>query len=142
MTRLLASFVVAASLVFVGCDTKDDSRKDVNTAADKTANQANDALEKAKDNVDKGVDQAQDAAKDAGKAEANMMEGVEKQINDLISKAKTAVNDKKWSEAEAYIAQAKPMLAKLPQASQDRINANIADVQKMIDAGKQMAPGK
>ena len=142
MTRLLASFVLAASLVFIGCEKKDETAKDVNKAAEKTGEQAADALDKAKGNVDKGVDQAQDAAKDAGKAEAKMMEGVEKQIDDLINKAKDAVKDKKWSDAEAYIAQAKPMIAKLPQASQDRVNANLADVQKMIDAGKQMTPGR
>ena len=142
MNRLLASFVLAAGLVCFGCDTRDDTTKDVNKAADKTANQANDALEKTKDSVNKGVDQAQDAAKDAGKAEANMMANVEKQIDDLINKAKDAVKDKKWSDAEAYIAQAKPMIAKLPQAAQDRINVSLADVQKMIDAGKQLTPGK
>jgi hypothetical protein len=142
MNRLVASLVLVAGLVFVGCDTKDNSQRDVNKAADKTANQANDALNKTKDQVDKGVDQAQDAAKDAGKADAKMMEGVEKQIDDLINKAKDAVKDKKWSEAEAYIAQAKPMIARLPQTSQDRINTSLADVQKMIDAGKQLTPGK
>ena len=142
MNRLLASFVLAAGLVCFGCDTRDDTTKDVNKAADKTANQANDALEKTKDSVNKGVDQAQDAAKDAGKAEANMMANVEKQIDDLINKAKDAVKDKKWSDAEAYLAQAKPMIAKLPQTAQDRINVSLADVQKMIDAGKQLTPGK
>jgi DNA anti-recombination protein RmuC len=142
MKRLLASALIVAGLFFVGCEKKDDSAKDVNQAANKTADQAADSLNKAKANVDKGVDQAQDAAKDAGKAQANMMEGVEKQIDDMINKAKDAVKDKKWSDAENYIAQAKPMIAKLPQASQDRINASLADVQKMIDAGKQLTPGR
>ena len=142
MTRLLASFVLVAGLAFVGCDTKDNTQHDVNKAADKTANQANDALEKAKDSVDKGADQAAGAAKDAGKAEANMVANLEKQIDDLINKAKDAVKDKKWSDAENYITQAKPLIAKLPQAAQDRINASLADVQKMIDAGKTLTPGK
>jgi hypothetical protein len=142
MKRLLTSLVLVAGMIFVGCEKKDESARDVNQAADKTGAQAADALDKAKSNVDKGVDQAQDAAKDAGKAQANMMEGVEKQIDDLVNKAKDAVKDKKWSDAENYIAQAKPMIAKLPQASQDRINASLADVQKMIDAGKTLTPGR
>lgn len=142
MTRLLASFALAAGMIFVGCDSKDDSRKDVNKAAEKTGSQAADALDKAKGNVEKGVDQAQNAAKQGAKAEANNMEAMQKQIDDLIAKAKDAVKDKKWSDAEGYLAQIKAMETNLPQAFQDRINANLADVQKMIDAGKQMTPGK
>ncbi|MBC8109410.1 MAG: hypothetical protein H7Z14_22695 [Anaerolineae bacterium] len=142
MKRLLASFVLAAGLVVVGCDTRDDSQKDVNKAADKTANQASDALEKAKDNVDKGVDHAQDAAKTEAKNAGANMEAVQKQIDDLIAKAKDAVKDKKWSDAEGYIAQIKTMAANLPAEYQTKVNTNLADVQKMIDAGKQLTPGK
>jgi hypothetical protein len=142
MKRLLASFVLVAGMVFVGCEKKEDSNKDVKQAADKTAGQAADALDKTKSNVNSGIDQAKDAAKEGAKAEAANMESLQKTIDDLIAKAKDAVKDKKWSDAENYIAQIKTMETKLPQSAQDMINKNLADVQKMIDAGKQLTPGK
>jgi flagellum-specific peptidoglycan hydrolase FlgJ len=146
MKRFLVSAVIVAGLVLVGCEKKEDSSKDVNQAANKTANQAADSLNKAKSNVNEGADKAKDAAKDAANqatdAAKSNMDAVQKQIDDLINKAKDAVKDKKWSDAENYIAQIKTMEANLPQAAQDKINANLADVQKMIDAGKQMTPGK
>jgi ElaB/YqjD/DUF883 family membrane-anchored ribosome-binding protein len=135
MKRLLASAVIVAGLVFAGCEKKDESAKDVNQAADKTASQAQDALNKAKSNVNDGIDKAKETA-------GSNMEAIQKQIDDLIAKAKDAVKDKKWSDAEGYIAQIKSMETNLPQAVQDKINANLADVQKMIDAGKQLTPGR
>jgi ElaB/YqjD/DUF883 family membrane-anchored ribosome-binding protein len=135
MKRLLASAVIVAGLAFAGCEKKDESAKDVNQAADRTAGQAADALNKTKSNVNEGVNQAKETAG------ANM-EAIQKQIDDLIAKAKDAVKDKKWSDAEGYIAQIKSMETNLPQAVQDKINANLADVQKMIDAGKQLQPGR
>jgi len=134
--------MIIAGLVLVGCEKKEDSSKDVKQAADKTANQAADSLNKAKSNVNEGADQAKDAAKAGGNAAASNVDMLQKQIDDLIAKAKDAVKDKKWSDAEGYITQIKSMETSLPQAAQDRINANLADVQKMIDAGKQLTPGK
>jgi len=142
MKRFLTSAVIVAGLVLFGCEKKEDSSKDVNQAANKTANQAADSLNKAKSNVNEGADQAKDAAKQAGNAAASNVDMVQKQIDDLIAKAKDAVKDKKWSDAEGYIAQVKSMETSLPQSAQDKINANLADVQKMIDAGKQLTPGK
>ena len=142
MKRFLTSAVIVAGLVLFGCEKKEDSSKDVNQAANKTANQAADSLNKAKSNVNEGADQAKDAAKQAGNAAASNVDMVQKQIDDLIAKAKDAVKDKKWSDAEGYIAQVKSMETSLPQPAQDKINANLADVQKMIDAGKQLTPGK
>jgi len=142
MKRFLTSAVIVAGLVLFGCEKKEDSSKDVNQAANKTANQAADSLNKAKSNVNEGADQAKDAAKQAGNAAASNVDMVQKQIDDLIAKAKDAVKDKKWSDAEGYIAQVKSMETSLPQVAQDKINANLADVQKMIDAGKQLTPGK
>ena len=142
MKRFLTSAVIVAGLVLFGCEKKEDSSKDVNQAANKTANQAADSLNKAKSNVNEGADQAKDAAKQAGNAAASNVDMVQKQIDDLIAKAKDAVKDKKWSDAENYIAQIKSMETSLPQVAQDKINANLADVQKMIDAGKQLTPGK
>src|SRR4029078_12832279 len=142
MKRFHTSAVIVAGLVLFGCEKKEDSSKDVNQAANKTANQAADSLNKAKSNVNEGADQAKDAAKQAGNAAASNVDMVQKQIDDLIAKAKDAVKDKKWSDAEGYIAQVKSMETSLPQSAQDKINANLADVQKMIDAGKQLTPGK
>src|SRR5690349_7478205 len=107
MKRLLVSAVIVAGLVLVGCEKKDDSAKDVNQAADKTANQAADSLNKAKSNVNEGASQAKDAAKEGGNAAASNVDALQKQIDDLIAKAKDAVKDKKWSDAEGYIAQVK-----------------------------------
>ena len=71
MKRFLVSAVIVAGLVLVGCEKKDDSAKDVNQAADKTANQAADSLNKAKSNVNEGASQAKDAAKEGGNAAAS-----------------------------------------------------------------------
>jgi hypothetical protein len=147
MKRFIAStFIIAclglvAVLMFTGCEKKDSSN-DVKQAADKTGSQAADALDKAKSNVNTGVDQAKGSANQAADAAKSNMEGLQKQIDDLIAKAKDAVKDKKWSDAENYVAQIKQMETPLPQTAQDKINANLADVQKLIDAGKQMTPGK
>ena len=141
MKRLIASSFLVAAFVLFGCEKKDSS-KDVQQAADKTASQATDALNKAKGNVNQGVDEAQKAAKEGAKMDASNLETLQKNIDDLIAKAKDAVKDKKWSDAEGYIAQIKQIETPLPQPAQDKINANLADVQKMIDAGKTLTPGQ
>lgn len=142
MKRVLASAVLASSLLLVGCDKKDDTSKQVENATDSTAKEAGNAMDKMKGAVSDGVDKSKEMAKSGADSAMAAGDAMQKQIDELISKAKTAVGDKKWDDADGYLTQIKALEAKLPVEAQQKIDASMADVKKMIDAGKSMMPGK
>ncbi|MGN6625025.1 MAG: hypothetical protein ACTHLN_00270 [Tepidisphaeraceae bacterium] len=138
---VFTAFALAGLLAF-GCEKKEASSPQVQDAADKTGKEAADALGQVKSDVNKGVEQAKDnAAANTDNMKAGA-DAIQNNVDDLISKAKDAVKDKKWSDAEDYLAQIKDLKSKLPAETQPKIDASIAEVQKLIDAGKTLVPGK
>lgn len=141
MKKQIAAALLVASLMIVGCEKKEDTAPQVNKAQDKVADQAADAMSKIKSNTADAADQAKDSAKTVASQAGDAAKQIQDQIDKLIDQAKSAVKDKKWDDATNYVNQVKDLKSKLPESVQPKIDAAIADVQKLIDAGKKLGPG-
>ncbi|MGC4034115.1 MAG: hypothetical protein QM754_20735 [Tepidisphaeraceae bacterium] len=148
MKRFLIAAVASASLMAFGCDDKNEQKAatpELDKAADKTAAEGKDQLSGVKKTVEGGVEQAKDeaakqgaAAKDAAAASGD---AIQKQADELISKAKTAVEEKKFADAQGYVDQLKTLKGKLPADAQKKVDDQLAEVDKLIAAGKQLMGG-
>lgn len=133
MIRGTLAVLAVASLLAVGCDNNEPSSTspEVKDAADKVAAEGANAVDKARDKAG----EATDAAKDG--ADAN-----QKAIDDLLAKAKEAIKDKKWPDAENLLKQAEEKKSLLPADKQPPVQTAIDEARKLINAGKNLSvPG-
>ena len=142
MKRGVFAALAVAGLLAFGCDKKDASSPEVQKTVDKTGTEASDALGKVKSDVSNGTDQAKN---DAAAQADNMKGGADadqSSIDAIISKAQDAVKDHRWDDAQNYVNQIKDLKSKLPADAQTKVDASVAEVQKLIDSGKTLVPGK
>ncbi len=132
MNRALIAAVAAVGLFALGCDNKTDAEK----AAENTGDKAAKVLEKAKDHSEAGTDAAKERADALEKGAKDGADAIQSNIDDLIGKAKAAVKDQKWSDAENYVKQIDAAKNKLPETARAKVDAALAEVKKLIEAGK------
>lgn len=139
---LLAASLGLATVFAFGCDEKKEaSSPEVQKAADKTADQAANAMDNTKSAVKDATADAKTAADNNAAAAKSGADANASSIDTLIGKAKDAIKDKKWSDADNYVGQIESLKSKLPADVQPKIDASLADVKKLIAAGKMMMPG-
>ena len=156
---LLAAAALSAMFAF-GCDKSNEApTPEAQKTADNAADTAKDKLSdikgavkqgtsEAKDQADKNADAAKnqaDAMKDqAKKDESAMKTGAENNqstLDDYISKAKSAINEKRWSEADSYVQKIEDLKGKLPVDQQAKVDAALTPLKQAIDMGKKAMPG-
>jgi hypothetical protein len=143
MLRSSLAALALVGLVAVGCDNDNDTGtpETVKDTAQKAGNEASNALDKVQNKTEDATDAMQKRADDVDNdAAENNAEATQKAIDDLISKAKDAAEDRKWAEAKSYLGQIDTVKARLPAADRTRVDAAIAEVRKLIDAGEKLAP--
>lgn len=134
MKRSVICAAALAGLLAIGCDDeKEAATPALDNAAEKAGDQASKAMNKVSDAAKDGTDVMKDAA-------TNSADAVQKTIDDLIAKTKTAVEEKKFTEAEGYIKQIQEWKSKLPAAAQARVDTALAEVSKLVAAGKSLMP--
>jgi len=167
---LLAAAALSAMFAF-GCDKSNEApTPEAQKTADNAADTAKDKLSdikgavkegtsEAKDQADKNADAAKnqaDAMKDQTKNQADAMKDQAKKdeaaaktgaennqstLDDLISKAKSAVSDKRWTDADNYVKQIEDLKGKLPVDQQPKVDAALTPLKQAIDMGKKAMPG-
>ena len=138
MKKALFTAVAAASLMAFGCDDKKEQHAatpETDKAADKVAGQATDAMKGVEKSVKGGASEAKDMANGNGDMKAGA-ETVQNNILDLTGKAKQALQEKKFDDAAGFVAQAKELKNKLPADAQAQVDMQLAEVDKLIAAGK------
>jgi len=138
MKRGIISTLALTGLIALGCEKKTDVpvTPEVKSAGNSTGSEAAGALEKVEDAAKEGTAAAKDKAEATKDAAVDGATAVQSSIEVLIEKAKTAVKDRKFSDAESYIKQIQDLKAKLPEPAQSKIEAAIAEVTKLIESGK------
>lgn len=134
------ALIAALGLAIVGCDQNDPTATKSENAQER-AKEASEALKdsakQATDNSSSTVkDAAESAAKKAENVAADATKAVRDQANSLFDKAQAAVNDKRWTDAEALCDQLDKLVSQLPPEWKDK----ISNIRAAIDAGKK-GPG-
>lgn len=134
------ALVAALGLALVGCDQNDPTA----TKSENAQERAKEASEALKDSAKQATDNSSSTVKDAAESAANKAEdvaadatkAVRDQANSLLDKAQAAVNDKRWTDAEALCDQLDKLVSQLPPEWKDK----ISNLRASIDAGKK-GPG-
>ena len=143
MKRTLFAAACTLSLVAFGCDDKKENKAatpELDKAADKVSDKAVDSMQGVEKSVKGSADQMKTGV-DKMSDQAVGAETLQNNLLDVMGKAKKAVQEKKWDDAAGFVQQAKDLKAKLPADAQVKIDEQLADIDKMIAAGKKMMPG-
>jgi phenylalanyl-tRNA synthetase alpha subunit len=152
MYRSTLTAIVMTGLLAFGCEQKTEGEKAAENTADQAVKKLEEAKEKAQDgtseakkmadkNADAAANQGDAAAKSAENAADAAKDGagnVQSEINSLVSKAKDAIKEAKWTDAEAHVQQIDTLKAKLPEGARKPIDDMLAEVRTMIQKGKAM----
>jgi len=137
MKRAIFTTLALSAVFAVGCDDQNVTpTTEVKDAANSTGNNAADAMDNVSDAAKQGVETTKDKAAIAKEAAVDEAAAVENSITTLVDKAKVAVKDAKFADAENYITQIEGLKSKLPVAAQVKIDSAIAEVKKLIESGK------
>ena len=160
MKRTLLTAAAMSALLAFGCDKSNEApTPEAQKTADNAASTAKDKLNDIKSDVKQGTSEAKDQADknaDAMKNQADAMkdqakkdeaaakagaENNQSSLDDLISKAKSAVSDKRWTDADNYVKQIEDLKGKLPMDQQAKVDAALTPLKQAIDMGKKAMPG-
>jgi hypothetical protein len=138
MKRAIISTLALAGLVAVGCEKKSDTpvTPEVKSAAESTGAAAAGMMDKAKEAAAEGTAAMKDKAEAVKETSMDTAAATQTGIDSLIEKAKTAVKEGKFSDAEGYVKQIQDLKAKLPEPAQAKIDSALAEVTKLIQSGK------
>ncbi len=145
MFRGTLAVLAIAGFIAVGCDTKDQpkaSSPEVKDTAQKAGKEAANALDKAQDKTQDATAAAKDTAGKSETAAKDGADAIQNSIDDLTSKAKTACKEMKWTDAENYVKQIEEKKSMLPADKQAPVETALAEVKKLISAGKSMTMPK
>lgn len=148
MKRTLFAAVAAAGLMAFGCDdtnnnadgttptgTNTNTTPMTESTAEKASENAVDKLQKVEKAAENAVDKAQDN-RDNDSPVAVAAEKLRGNIADLTGKAKLAVQERKFDDAQKFVQQIKDLKGQLPAEFQTQVDASLAGIDQEIAAGK------
>ena len=134
MYRGMIAAAALTAFISVGCEEKREGPTEQATeAADKAASQGKDALEKAKEEAQGSANAAANKPNDAM---ANQAEAAKDNIEDIVAKAKDALDKNKFDEASTYVTQLENLKNQLPADGRAKVDAALAEVKRKIEEGK------
>ena len=143
MKHVLFAAVTAASLIAFGCDDKKEMKAatpETDKAAEKVADKGVDVAKGVEKSVEGGTDTLKTGV-DKNSAQAVGAENLRGNMADLTGKLKTALQEKKFDEAQTHLQGLKDLKSKLPPEAQAEVDKQIAEADKLIAAGKALMGG-